>query len=65
MTLYHAVKESQAAPLAAKRAFANAGEMGVGIKLQTVKHSHYANVLHVTILHNGIEDDLTVSLNVL
>ena len=39
--------------------------MGVGIKLQTVKHSHHANVLHVTILHNGIEDDLTVSLNVL
>ena len=65
MTLYHAVKESQAAPLASKRAFANAGEMGVGIKLQTVKHSHHANVLHVTILHNGIEDDLTVSLNVL
>ena len=39
--------------------------MGIAVKLATVEHSHHANVLHVAVLHDGIEDYLAVSLHIL
>ena len=39
--------------------------MAVGVELQTVEHGHHADVLHLSILHNGVEDDLTVGIDIL
>ena len=65
MGLHHIVEESQATALAAKRTVANAGEMGILVKLTTVEHGHHTNILHVTILHDGVEDDLPMGINIL
>ena len=65
MGLHHIVEESQATALAAKRTVANAGEMGILVKLTTVEHGHHTNILHVTILHDGVEDNLPMGINIL
>ena len=63
--LYDIVKESQTSALSSERSVADAGEVRVRVKLHTVEHSHHADVLHVAILHDGVEDNLTVSGDVL
>ena len=65
MTLDDVVKKSQSAPLAAQRAVANAGKVSITVEFQAVEDSHHANVLHVAVLHDGIEDNLTVGIQVL
>ena len=59
------VEECQATALAAQRAVANAGEVGVTVELQAVEDGHHADVLHVAVLHDGIEDDLAVGIHIL
>ena len=65
MHLHDVVKESQATSLASQRAVADAGEVGIAVVLVTVEDSHHADVLHVTVLHDGIEDDLPVDIHIL
>ena len=63
--LYDIVKESQTSTLSSERTVADAGEVRVRVELHTVEHSHHTDVLHVAILHDGVEDNLTVSGDVL
>ena len=63
--LYDVVEERQASALSAERAFADACEVGVGVELHAVEHRHHADILHVAILHYGVEDNLAVGCDVL
>ena len=65
MTLDNIVEERQTAALASQRSLTDAGEVAVGVELQTVEHSHHADVLHPSVLHDGVEDDLTVGVDIL
>ena len=65
MTLDDIVKECQSAPLASQRALADTGKVGITVKLQTVEDCHDTNVLHTTILDDGVEDDLTMCIYIL
>ncbi len=65
MALDDIVEESQAPTLAAQRAFADTGKVGVLIKLHAVEDCHNAQVLHVTILHDGIKDNLAMGIHIL
>ena len=65
VALDDAVEEGQAAALAAERAFADAGEVGITVELQAVEDGHHADVLHAAVLHDGVEDNLAVGVNVL
>ena len=65
MLLYHIVEECQSPTLTAERTVADAGEVAVGVKLSAVEHCHHSDVLHVAILHNGVEDNLSVGIHVL
>ena len=65
MTLDDIIEECQATTFAAQRALADAGEVGIAVELQSVEHSYHADVLHPSVLHNGIEDNLSVSIHIL
>ena len=65
MALDDVVEESQSAPLAAQGAIADAGKMAVGVEALAVEEGHDADVLHVTVFDDGIEDNLTVSIDIL
>ena len=39
--------------------------MGITVELQTVEDSHDADVLHAAVLHDGIEDNLSVGIDIL
>ena len=65
MHLDNIVKKGKAAPLSTQRSVADAGEMGIPVKLTAVENSHYSNVLHAAILHNCVKDDLTMSIDIL
>ena len=59
------VEEGQSAALAAQRAIADAGKVGIAVKLQTVEDGHHADILHTAVLHDGIEDNLAVGIDIL
>ena len=65
MTLDDIVKESKTSTLSAQGSFTDAGKMGILVKLHAVENSHNTEVLHMTILHDGIEDNLSVRINIL
>ena len=65
MALDDVVEEGKSPALSAQRSFADAGKMGILIELHTVEHGNHAQVLHVTVLHDGIEDDLPVGIHIL
>ena len=65
MALDDVVQKRQATALAAQRALADAGEVGVAVELQTVEDSHDTDVLHAAILHDGVEDNLAVGVDIL
>ena len=62
--LYDVVEERQTSALSAERAFADACEVGVGVELHAVEHRHHADILHVAILHYGVEDNLAVGCDI-
>jgi hypothetical protein len=39
--------------------------MAISIEFQTVEDSYHTDVLHLSILHNGIKDNLAVSIHIL
>ena len=65
MALDDVVEEGKSPALSAQRSFADAGKMGILIELHTVEHGNHTQVLHVTVLHDGIEDDLPVGIHIL
>ena len=64
MTLDNIVEEGEATAFATQGTLTDTGEMAVGIELHTVKDSHDTDILHTTILHDRIENDLTVGIDI-
>ena len=65
MALDDIIKESQTTPLSAQRTFSDTGKVGITVELQTVEYCHDTDILHPTILHNGIEDYLPMGIHIL
>ena len=65
MALDDIIKESQTTTLSAKGALTDSGEVGVAVELQTVEDCHDTDVLHPPVLHDGVEDDLPVGIDIL
>ena len=65
MTLDDIVEESKAPTLTTQGSFTNAGKVGILIKLHSIKHGYHTQILHMTILHNRIKDNLSVSIYIL
>ena len=64
MCLYDIVQKSESSALSAERTVADAGEVAVGIEAVAFEHGHRSHVLHVAVLHDGIEDDLAMLVHV-
>ena len=65
MPLDDVVEKGQSAAFSAQRAVANACEVGIAVELHAVEHGHHADIPHVAIAHNGIENNLSVCVNIL
>ena len=65
MRLDDVVKECQAAPFAAEGAVTDTRKMSITVKLAAVEDCHDTDIFHVSVLHDGIEDDLPVSIYIL
>ena len=65
MRLDDVVEKGQTTSFATKRTVADTRKVGVAVELATVEDCHDTEVFHVTILHDGIEDDLSVSIHIL
>ena len=39
--------------------------MGVAVELHAVEHGHHTDVFHVPVLHDSVEDDLPVGIDIL
>ena len=65
MALDDIVEKCQTSALASQGALTYTGEVGILVELHTVEDSYHTDILHVTILHDGIEDDLSVSIHIL
>ena len=65
MALDNIVEESQTTTFTTQRTITNTGKVGKAVELQTVEHSHHTNILHATVLNDGIEDNLSVGIQVL
>ena len=39
--------------------------MGVTVELQTVEDGYHTDILHASVLYNGIEDNLSVRIHIL
>ncbi len=65
MPLNDIVEESQSTPFASQRAVADACEVAVRVEAVAAEQRHNTLILHVTILHYGIEDNLAVGINIL
>ena len=59
------VQESQPAPLSAKGTITDTGEIAVTVETVALEHGHHALVLHPTIAHDGIENNLAMGIHVL
>ena len=58
------VDESQTAPFAAERTFADAGEIGVAVETIAAEYGDDTAVFHQPILHDGFKDDAPVGIEV-
>ena len=65
MALDDVVEKCQATALTTQRTIADACEVCKAVELQAVEDGDDTDVLHATILHDGIEDNLAVSVEVL
>ena len=65
MALDDVVEESQATALTTQRAVANTGKVGKAVELQAVEYGYHTDILHATVLYDGIEDNLSVGIQVL
>ena len=65
MALDNIVEKCQSTPFSAQRSIADTCEVGIAVELHAVEHGHHAKVFHVAIAHNGLEDNLSVCVNIL
>ena len=65
MALDDIVEESQTSTLSTQGAFTDTGKVGILIELHSIKDCHDSKIFHMTILHNGIKDNLTVGIHIL
>ena len=63
--LHQIVNESQATAFSAQRAIAYPGKVGVEVEAVALEDGHHALVLHLAILHDGLEDEPPVGIHVL
>ena len=64
MTFHHIIDESQATTLTSQRAVAYASKVRIAVETVALEHCHHSLVLHLTILHDGLEYNLTVSIDI-
>ena len=65
MSLYDVVEESQSTSFSSERSVANSCEVAVSVEFSPVEHSHDTDVFHLSVLHYGLENDLSVCLYIL
>ena len=65
MLFQEVVDKGQTASLTTQRSFTDAGKVGVGVEAIALEDSHHTLIFHLAVLHDGIEDDLSVSIYVL
>ena len=58
VSLDHGVDKGQTTPLTAQRSFADAGKVGVLVETVALEDGHDPPVLHLAVLHDGVEDEL-------
>ena len=59
------IEECQTTALTTEGTLTDTGKVGIAVEFQTVEDSHNTDVLHPPVLHDGVEDDLTVSIDIL
>ena len=59
------VDEGDATAFASERTLSDSREVGVLVKAVAMEHGHHALVLHLAVAHDGVEDDVTVGVDVL
>ena len=65
MTLHDVVEKGQATPLAPQRTLSDASEVCVAVIFATIEHGDDTHILHLSVLHNGVEDNLPVGIHIL
>ena len=65
MALDDVVEECQTTALTAQRTVADAGKVCIAVELQAVEDGYDTDILHPTVLDNGIENDLTMCIDIL
>ena len=60
MLLQDMVYECDATALASERALADAGKVREAVEAPAQVLGHYAAVLHLTVAHDGLEDELSM-----
>ena len=59
------IEKRQTTALTTEGTLTDTGKVGIAVEFQTVEDSHNTDVLHPTVLYDGVEDDLTVGINIL
>ena len=63
--LHHIVNESKTTAFTSQRTVADAGEVGVAVETVALEHGYHTLVLHLTVFHDGFEDDSAVGIHIL
>ena len=63
--LYYMVKERQATSFSTKRALSDACEVRILVEFLPIEDRHYTLIAHPAVFHYGIEDYLTVDVDIL
>ena len=64
MTLNNVVDEGYATPFSSKRTITYSSKVTITVEAITMEHSHHTLVFHLSVLHDGIENDLAVFVEV-
>ena len=65
VTLDDIIQERQSSALSSQRTVTDTGEMTVGVELIPAEKGYHTDILHPSVLHDGVEDNLTVGIHIL
>ena len=65
MAFYHVVNESQTASLSSQRTITDTGKIGITVEAVALEHGYHSLILHLTVFHDGFENNLSVCIDVL
>ena len=65
MTLHHVVDESQTTSLSSQRSVTNACKVRIAVETVALEHSHHSLIFHLAVFHDGFENNLPVSVDIL